>query len=69
MQEFRGWPIYTEIPVGWSECKIMAGTLASPLPNCIFITDGISPLKGGNRALLQVKSGIKRTNAELIQHG
>jgi hypothetical protein len=69
MQEFRGWTIHTEIPVGWSECKIMAGTLASPLPNCIFITDGISPLKGGKRALLQIKSGIKITKDELIQHG
>jgi hypothetical protein len=47
----------------------MAGTLASPLPNCVFITDGISPLNGGKRALLQVKSGIKRTKDELIQHG
>ena len=54
MQKYRYWNILDELPDGW----VIDDTAGSPAPNTVFITNGISPLKGQKRALLKVKSLI-----------
>ena len=51
----RGWwPVFDAMPEGWRLCRAMPGAAGSPRKGCVFITDGVSPLKGGRRALLRV---------------
>lgn len=49
MTEKYDWPILDEIPEGWRIDK----TVGSPVPGCVFITDGKSVIYGQKRALLR----------------
>ncbi len=50
MLTYRDWPLYEAMPDGWK----LDGRTGSPLSGYSFITDGVSPIKGGKRALLLV---------------
>lgn len=45
MTEKYDWPILDEIPEGWRIDK----TVGSPVPGCVFITDGKSARCYGNQ--------------------
>ena len=52
MEKYKDWQIVESIPQGW----IIDKYADSPLPCSVFITNGKSPLKGQERAILKVQS-------------
>ena len=55
MKTYKHWDLYDDLPDGW---KIDSVT-GSPLAGSVFITDGISVLNGGKRALLLIADSQK----------
>ena len=51
MKEYKDWEILDSMPDGW----VIDRLSDSPLPNSVFITNGKSPLKGQERAILKIK--------------
>lgn len=51
MNKYRDWDILEELPAGW----VVDEKTGSPLYDCVFITNGKSPLNGQKRALLRLK--------------
>uniref|UniRef100_UPI003F58EF07 hypothetical protein n=1 Tax=Vibrio cholerae TaxID=666 RepID=UPI003F58EF07 len=50
-ETYKNWQIFYDMPSGWMIDK----TCGSPLAGCVFISNGISILNGGKRALLRVR--------------
>lgn len=50
-ETYKNWQIFDDMPSGWMIDK----TCGSPLAGCVFISNGISILRGGKRALFRVK--------------
>jgi hypothetical protein len=56
-EKYKYWDVFEVLPNGWKIDK----TCGSPLNGYDFCTDGISPLKGGKRALVRtIKKGVPR---------